>query len=298
MIVAKLKLRQIQRQILFADMVEAAHSPALQKRPERFDVVGMNLATDVFALTVAHGLVWNAARLEPAITGVFISSYQVYIVTDSSTHKAIQRSGIGILDYFTDDITFATDSSDDSDFAGCLTASLVRFLIPMAVLIFPADEGFIDLDNTHKLAKLFIVDGGTQPMTDIPSGVQGGGLAEKHPPKLTRGNAFLALEHRVENFEPSRQRNVGIFKHSASDYRETVRVAMFVGFVPALPMKRTRRTLVDLRVTALRADRARRPTAHGQINTAGGFIRERGHELLEGHHAMKYTSNGDCSQVP
>src|SRR5215469_7429780 len=53
-IVAKLELSKVQRQIFFAYMVEAPHNPAFQQAPERFDIVGMNFATNIFALAVAH----------------------------------------------------------------------------------------------------------------------------------------------------------------------------------------------------------------------------------------------------
>src|SRR5712692_6645133 len=51
-VVAKLKLREVQREILLADMMESANYPTLEQSPERFDIVRMNHATYIFASPV------------------------------------------------------------------------------------------------------------------------------------------------------------------------------------------------------------------------------------------------------
>src|SRR6476620_11627807 len=43
-VMTELELREIQRQILLADVVVRADDAALQKRPERFDVVGTTMS--------------------------------------------------------------------------------------------------------------------------------------------------------------------------------------------------------------------------------------------------------------
>src|SRR5258708_4966039 len=52
----KLKLREIQRQILRAYVVIGAHHSTLQERPEILDVVGVYLPTNVLACLVIDGL--------------------------------------------------------------------------------------------------------------------------------------------------------------------------------------------------------------------------------------------------
>ena len=51
-----------------------------------------------------------------------------------------------------------TPTLPDADTAGYVTFGV----IPMAILIFPADKCFVYLNNTHKLAKVGIVHRGTQ----------------------------------------------------------------------------------------------------------------------------------------
>lgn len=54
-VVSKLELGNVERQILFADLVERAHHAALDDRPEAFDGVRMDRASDVFIAAVMNG---------------------------------------------------------------------------------------------------------------------------------------------------------------------------------------------------------------------------------------------------
>ena len=60
MIVAERELRQIERQILLAYLVIAAHDAAFKQRPEPFDVVGMYIPANVFVGLVVHVSCGNA----------------------------------------------------------------------------------------------------------------------------------------------------------------------------------------------------------------------------------------------
>jgi hypothetical protein len=60
-IIAELKLRDVQRQIFFADFVKAAHDPAFQDRPKAFDRVGVDGADDVLPLGVIDNAVIKVA---------------------------------------------------------------------------------------------------------------------------------------------------------------------------------------------------------------------------------------------
>src|ERR1700733_2478217 len=70
-VMAKLKFGEIHRQILFADVVICADYAALQEAPERFDVVRVDLAANVFASLVIDGFVRNLHRLEIVVSAVF-----------------------------------------------------------------------------------------------------------------------------------------------------------------------------------------------------------------------------------
>lgn len=56
-VVTPLEFRDVERQILGADVVEAAHDAALQQRPEAINGLRVDDAAHIFAATVANGLV-------------------------------------------------------------------------------------------------------------------------------------------------------------------------------------------------------------------------------------------------
>src|SRR6266705_861314 len=57
MVVAELEFGDVQRQILPADLVIAAHDPALDEGPEAFDCLSVNRANDVIAVAFADHFV-------------------------------------------------------------------------------------------------------------------------------------------------------------------------------------------------------------------------------------------------
>ena len=74
-IVAKLKLGEIERQILLADVVVSADDSTLQQRPERLDIVGMYLAAYVLERLVVHALV-RICLIQLVISRAFIRGDQ------------------------------------------------------------------------------------------------------------------------------------------------------------------------------------------------------------------------------
>lgn len=59
----ELELREVQREILLADVVEPADDAMFEQRPEPFDAVRMNHATYIFARAVADDLMREAEIL-------------------------------------------------------------------------------------------------------------------------------------------------------------------------------------------------------------------------------------------
>jgi hypothetical protein len=116
--------------------------------------------------------------------------------------------------------------------------------------------------------------------------MQGRTLTKKHAAKLSRRNAFLALKYRVENLEPRFERDIGILENCADEDGEPIGVSAPTGFIRALPFPRLSDLVNRLRLAATRAlNFAVWPTAILKESTASGFVGERRHKLLEGHHA-------------
>src|SRR6516164_3588757 len=74
-VVAERELRDIERQILAADLVERSHDAALQKRPEALDCVGVNRADNVASSAVADSGVRELLS-DLAIGGIVVRAKQ------------------------------------------------------------------------------------------------------------------------------------------------------------------------------------------------------------------------------
>ena len=138
----------------------------------------------------------------------------------------------------------------------------------------------------RQFLEIIILHTGAEAVADVPSGMKRRTLAKEHPSNLPRRYALEALQHRVENLEPSDERHICVLKHRADKYREPIGRVVLVGFIATEPIEGPLLGSVDLPVSALRAFHlAVRPAAIRKILTASRFIGKGRHELLEGHHA-------------
>jgi hypothetical protein len=83
--------------MLFGNLVITADNPALEQRPERFDIIRMDRADNILALTVADYAVIVFCS-EMAIARVFIGRNQCHALRDGFADVTIERVSIGILD--------------------------------------------------------------------------------------------------------------------------------------------------------------------------------------------------------
>lgn len=281
-VVAELKLSKVQRQILFADMVERTDNATFEERPERFNVISVNLATNILTFAMAHRLMW-IIRLQPAIAGMFVGCYQINVVTNSASNEAIQRGGIGILNYLTYHIAFPANSSDDADLAAALTTSDVSFLVGVAVPILSADEGFVYLNNAHKLAEVRIEHRSAKPMAHVPSSRIGRSDLSHD---LVCADALLRIENLPKNLKPCLEWIVGVLKDRPDQNRETIRLARIRGTHFTSVMPRLESEGIYRRITAARTlNLAVRPTVLKQVSLTIVVSREGGHEFAKRHHA-------------
>ncbi len=282
-IVAERKLVQVQGQILLADVVEAAHDAALEQRPEALDIVGMHFAAHILVLGVLHRAVRETARLQIVIAAVLVGRDQRYALADRIAHEPIQSSRVCVFDDLADHVTLAADSADHRGLSA--HAGDVLLLVPVAVLIFAAQGGFVHFDDPHQLLEIVVAHTGAEPMADIPSGMRRGALAKEHSADLARRHTFQALEHRIKNAEPNEQGDVRVLKDRPDQYREAIGRIVQVGLVAAEPIERAGLRGIDLFVSALRALHFTvGPAAIRKVLSAGFFIGIARHELLKRHH--------------
>src|ERR1700730_13957835 len=110
-VVAELKLRNVQRHVFGAHFVERAHHAALEDRPEAFDCLSVNRTNNV--LTV--GLIDDGVRIfliEFYVAEPLIGAEQAYIVRDGFADKFNKRISADVLDNAGDHVTLALDRAD------------------------------------------------------------------------------------------------------------------------------------------------------------------------------------------
>lgn len=282
-VLAELKLIQVQRQIFLAYVVIGADDSPFQQAPEALNRIRVNETAYIFAATMAD----DAMRIlisesKQPIAGMLIGSDQIDSATNGLSHKTIQRWRIGILDHLADHVALPRDRADDSYLVAVMMAGSVLALICVSVFVLTADIGLVNFDDAHKLLEIIVLHSGAQTMADVPCGMQRRTLAEIHASDLSRRYALQTLQHRVENLEPRDERHVGILEYRADQNGEPIRcLAAFL----ADPMKRFGLEGIDFFVSASRTLHAIRPAAIRKELTAGWLIGESRHELLESHHA-------------
>jgi hypothetical protein len=289
-VVPELELREVQRQVFLTDMVVVANDSALQEAPKVLDIVRMNLAAYILASAVADCFVREAYRVQMGIATPFIGRYKVDFVAHSLAHEAIEGHGVRLLDNLADYVALPRDGSDHCSFSA--QASDVLPFIPVAILVFTVDAGFVDFDDAHELREFSVLHRSPESMAEIPRGRIGrSNLALD----LFRADAFLRVQDAPQNLEPRAERIVSVLENRPCDDREAIARFAALG---ALPVPRTPLQVVNLIIPATRAfHNAIQPTAIFQILFAGVFVRKRRHQFTQGHHAMKNSSDLKLCQV-
>jgi len=271
------KLRQIQRQIVLADVMEGAHDAALQQTPKTFQVIRVDVASHVFVLCMIHDGM-RKGLAQSAISWGFISGDQRHSVSDGLFDKLTQRQTVRVLDQLAHYIALPRNRADHGRLLTLL--GIVRLFTPMAVLITPADEGFVHFHFAHQLRKRRILHRRSNAMAHIPGRpvVAASNLAVD----LQGTNPLLALCHEVNHLKPGPQGIVGILKHRLGDDRKAIAVPATTLLALTDPMKRTGFQRIHFLALAARAVYAVRPSLVLQKLLAGVFGGEAIHQRGQG----------------
>ena len=148
-VVAELKLRNVQRHVFAADLVEAADDPALEDRPEALNRVRVDRADNVLLRAVIDGAVLVAVFRQIIVGVALIGSDQANLVRNNLADKFLCRVFANAIQNAGHNIALAANRTDDRG----LSASAANDATTSAVLIdaLAADVGFIDLDDTAQL---------------------------------------------------------------------------------------------------------------------------------------------------
>src|SRR5260370_802366 len=260
-IVAELELRDVQVQILSADLVEASDDAALDQRPEAFDCIGVDCADNampnVMAITVIDGFVREAVLpAETMVASEIVSAEQTNLRRNGFFDEAFKRADLNVRDDAGYDVAFSLYRTNNDGLVASAAPLGVLSLVLMPIGVLAADIGFIDLNNTAKL--LYIFDQcGSDLMAHQPSGFVG---TKAHDSLyLECRNPLLTGQHHVNHAIPIAERLVRVLEDFAGYVRKSGAVLRST-FV-ALPMPRAIGELVGLLFPAAWTFEAIAPTA-------------------------------------
>ena len=283
-IIAELELGHIEREVLFADLVESPDHAPLDQRPEAFTRVRVNGADDVLPFGVVDRGVREHA-IQPLITNPLIRAEQADLGRNGFVDEAGKSGRLRVRDDASDNASLAPDCASDNAFADSRTAGAdaVVTIALMPVLGLSADEGFVNFKDPGELFKIAISERGADAMAHMPRGLIGTEANEAID--LQSAHSLLARQHQVNNAKPILQRLVRIFEDRTGDMREAI--ACLRRASVALPMPRVAFAFARIFSTTTRAADAIGPTASDQVSRASVFVREhfielRGGQLVNG----------------
>ncbi len=266
-VVPKLELGDVERQILCADLVERANNAPLKDRPKAFNRVGVDRADNVLA---GADLLGNRAP--------------------NKGFKNVAAHGFDDASY---NLTLAADRADNGRLAGPHTATTAAALIPMPVPSLSADECLVHFDDPHELAEILIRETCANPMAHVPSGFVRTKTHIAHD--LKGADPLLARQHQVNHAEPLAHRLIGIFEDRIDQYREPIAVATSAACV-ANPMERAGMRF-DFRISATWADDELGPAMLGEVQLASIVIREHRLKIPDGHLVDAFFAGHACSPL-
>ncbi len=273
-VIAELKLRDVQRHIFGAHFVKCANDAPFEDRPKALDCVGVDRADDILLFAVVNHCVGERCR-QINVAGPRVRSQQAYFIGNSFPDKFGYARTIDAFQDAGDNVALALHGTDDWRFIGG-NAALAASFIPVAVFVLAADIGFVHFDNAAEL--LFRFDQGRADfVAHTPCRLVAPEAHVAHDLQCT--HAFFAGEHKVGDFEPVAERLVGVLKNRASDDREAVAGRAAGSALRALPVPLAGMQVIDGGIAAARAADAFRPAAGLQVRFAGVVVTDWEHIL-------------------
>jgi hypothetical protein len=275
-VIAKLKLRDVQRHIFGADFVEAADDAALEDAPEAFNRVGVDCADNVLLGTVHDRFVRILAK---ALVGdLFIRREQADFGGNRLADKFLQIDSGEAFQNAGDNVAAALHGADNNSLRRIGSALAALAFMPVA--LFSADKRLVHFHDSAKLH--FRRD---QGRADFVAHQMGSVVAaEAHEALNLKGaHSLLARQHQMGDAIPISEGLLGVLKNRARQRRKAIALRRAL---TALPVKRlVARSVVQVRIATARAMDAFRPAARDKILKAGFIVAngKPGLELGRGH---------------
>ena len=268
-VVAELKFGEVQRQIGLAYIVIRADDSALEQAPERFQIVGMDLAAHILVRLVVNVLM-RKRLMELLIASRFIGRNQADIGRYGLAHKLRHGFGGGVFDDLAHHVSFARDRADDR--------GLARRAASLSAFCSSAD---CDSSRRHRFRRLrlgpsasevLILHRGADALEHIPR--RSIVAATNLPMNLQSADALLALAHQIDDFKPSGERIIRVLENRFGDDAEAIAVASAAFFGLANPVEGPRLERVDLIAITARTAHAIGPAHITEQGFAGVLARK------------------------
>ncbi len=275
-VIAELELRDVQRHVFAADFVEAADDAALEDRPEAFNRIGVDCSDDILPSGMVYCAVLEAGQ--GLVDLALVGREQADLVRDNLTDEALR----GFLGDVSEDAghhsSLAADRADNRSLGRWRVFASPAALADVLVLILPADESLIDLDNAAELFHIALDQCDADTVAHVPSGFVGAEAHRAHD--LQRAHSLLAGEHHVSDAIPVPEGLVGVLEYGSGNDRKPITLRR-TG--PALPVERlVGRGVVQLDIATTGAMDALRPSAGHQIGFTGFLVGKHRLELGDG----------------
>lgn len=252
-IVAIAKLREIQRQIVFAHLVIGADHATLQEAPKAVQVRRMDVPAHIFPALMTHRFMREALVLEASIAGVFICGNQRHVFADCVSDEALQGLRAHLLNDLRYDVPFASNRPNHRN--------LVMWAMParaalsshgdMLVLKLSAYIRLVYFNLAHQLAETAVLHSCSDTMAHIPG--RSIGSTPDNPLNLQGAHAFLAGQHEVDDLKPGLQGVIRVLEDGLGDDGKAVAVPASAILRLADPVKRAALDGKHLLIVATRA---------------------------------------------
>src|SRR5438132_740317 len=287
-VMPKLELCEVEREVAAGDVVVRADDAALEQRPEGIEVGRVDHTAHVLVLMVVHRLVREAHAPQPVIAAVLVRRHERDLGVNDLLDEAGHLLRRHALQYLTGHVALAADRADDRHLVVARNRALAGSFhhaptATVTVAVLAADVGLVHLDDAHEPFEVGVLHRGPQPVTHVPRSLVG--ACADLPLNLHGADALLAVEHLPQHLEPGLERILRVLEHRAADDGEAVGVPRPARLVRALPAPGHRLEGVDLLgLTAARAGHGLRPPALEQELLAVVFARKGRHQLPKRHH--------------
>ncbi len=273
-VVPELKFRDIQRQVLLADLAIVPTIPRLRML-QKHSIVFVWTAPRTYSPLVCLDDLVRVQLLDVMVANPFFGNEQAHLTGRGVHHE----SGQYFAARASNDVALPVHSGHDGDFprAEAATTRATAPVPTMLILGFAADERLIDFDNIAKLIEIVLDESSVDTVAHIPSGLIG--TETEMAMNLPCAYTLLAGQQKVDDLKPTPEIDIGILENRSGNIGEPIAAG---AAIRALPFEFHGLEFVGPVRTTARAVNAFGPSASYEIGVASILVRKHFLKLSHG----------------